>query len=123
MPRDIPPPLSLALTSLRSAKGWTQADLAEAAGFRRQTICDLETGSRKKGSRETLEALAAAMGFEPEDVGLALLFHGGLATRAEVQQESPLDPTPSEIRRARRIAARVGLTETSRTYDQLLDLA
>src|ERR1700704_5627730 len=36
MPRSIPPPLSLVLTYLRAARGWTQRDLAVAAGVPRQ---------------------------------------------------------------------------------------
>jgi hypothetical protein len=36
MPRSIPPPLSLVLTYLRAARGWTQQDLAAAAGMASQ---------------------------------------------------------------------------------------
>jgi tetratricopeptide (TPR) repeat protein/DNA-binding XRE family transcriptional regulator len=123
MPRAAPPPLSLALSCLRKHKAWTEAELAAAAGMRRQQICNFETGIRSELSRETLERLATAMGYGPEDVTLALLFAGGLAGAGAGERLSPVDPTPSEVRRARRIAARVGLTEASRMYGQLLDLA
>src|ERR1700692_343832 len=122
MPRTIRPPLRLALTCLRAARGWTQRDLAAAAGVTRQTICDVETGLRQSLSREQLEQLVAAMGYAPEDVTLALLFLGGLSSVGQELPPSPLAPAPADLRRPRRIAARVGLTETSRMYAQLLDL-
>jgi transcriptional regulator with XRE-family HTH domain len=122
MPRPIPPPLSLALTHLRTARGWTQNELAAAVGLSGKTISDLETGFRQTLSREQLERLISAMDYGPEDVNLALVFLGGLAPAAKEQPPSPIDPTPADVRRARRIAARVGLTETSRMHAQLLDL-
>lgn len=122
MPRAIPPQLSLALTYLRTARGWTQQDLASAAGLPSQVVCDYEKGTRRTLPRETLEELVARMGYAPEDVILALLFLGGLSPAEQEQRCSPEDPSPAEVRRARRIAARVGLTETSRMYAQLLDL-
>jgi transcriptional regulator with XRE-family HTH domain len=122
MPRSIPPPLSLVLTYLRTARGWTQQDLAGTAGVGRQLICDLEKGTRRTLDRETLEGLATAMDYSGGDVTLALLFLGGLQAGGGLRT-SPIEPSAAEYRRARRIAARVGLTETSRRYQQLLDLA
>jgi tetratricopeptide (TPR) repeat protein len=122
MPRPIPPPLSLVLTHLRTARGWTQGDLAAAVGLSSQTICDLETGVRRTLSRDQLERLIAPMGYGPEDATLALVFLGGLAAGGQARPPSPIDPTPGDLRRARRIAARVGLTETSRMHAQLLEL-
>src|SRR5260370_706706 len=122
MPRPIPPPLSLALTHLRTARGWTQQDLAAATGLTSQRICDLEMGTRRTLSRERLERLSGPRDCGREDVTLALVFAGGLAPPRQERPPSPLDPTPSDLRRARRIAARVGMTETSRMYAQLLVL-
>lgn len=122
MPRPIPPPLSLALTHLRTARGWTQLDLAAATGLTPGTICDLETGVRRTLSREQLERLIATMGYGREDATLALVFGGGLAPPRREGPPSPLDPTPADLRRARRIAARVGMTESSRLYAELLVL-
>src|ERR1700680_1620822 len=122
MPRSIRPALSLALLFLRVARGWSQDELAAAAGLRRQTICDFETGVRQTLSREQLEQIVAHMGYTPEDVTLALVFWGALAPIGQELPPSPLDPAPADVRRARRIAARVGLTETSRMYARLLDL-
>src|SRR5260370_950863 len=122
MPRPIPPPLSLALTHLRTARGWTQQDLAAATGLTSQRICDLEMGTRRTLSRERLERLSGPRDCGREDVTLALVFAGGLAPPRQERPPSPLDPPPSDLRRARRIAARVGMTETSRMYAQLLVL-
>jgi transcriptional regulator with XRE-family HTH domain len=122
MPRSIPPPLSLVLTYLRAARGWTQRDLAVAAGVPRQLICDMEKGSRRQLHREALDELVAAMDYGPEDVTLGLVFLGGFHASRN-PRSSPIEPLPSDIRRARRIAARVGLAETSRMHQQLLDLA
>jgi tetratricopeptide (TPR) repeat protein/DNA-binding Xre family transcriptional regulator len=123
MPRTVPPPLSLALTHLRTMRGWTQQDLAAAAGVTGQLICDLEKGTRRTLHRDTLEGLVARMGYAPEDVTLALLFQGGTSAASRDLRLSPVEPSPADLRRARRLAARVGLAETSRLYEQLLELA
>ena len=123
MPRTVPPPLSLALTHLRTMRGWTQQDLAAAAGVAGQLICDLEKGRRRTLHRDTLDGLVARMGYAPEDVTLALLFQGGLSAASRDLRLSPVEPSSADLRRARRLAARVGLVETSRLYEQLLELA
>lgn len=123
MPRVIPPPLSLALTYLRTARGWTQLELAEAAGMTNQVICRYETSRRRLLKLETLESLVALMGYEPADVSLALLFLGGLSPAAKAARRSPVEPSPAELRRAKEMAARVGLTEASRLHAELLDAA
>jgi transcriptional regulator with XRE-family HTH domain len=73
MPRTIPPPLSLALNYLRSAQGWSQKELAEAAGIPANLISDYERG-RKTLSRERLETMAAFMGLPSGAVDTALGF-------------------------------------------------
>ena len=50
------------LTALRKARGMTQVDLAERAGVRQGYLSDLETG-RRKGTADTLAALATALEF------------------------------------------------------------
>ena len=123
MPRAVPPPLSLALTHLRTARGWTQQDLAAAAGITGQLICDFEKGTRRRLRRDMLDGLVARMGFAPEDVTLALLFQGAISAASHDLRLSPVEPSPADVRRARRLAARAGLAETSRLYEQLLELA
>ena len=123
MPRTVPPPLSLALAHLRTMRGWTQQELSAAAGVGGHLICDFETGTRRTLHRDTLERLVAPMGYAPEDVTLALLFQGSVSAASRDLCLSPLEPSPADLRRARRLAARVGLAETSRLYQQLLELA
>src|SRR6185295_15696798 len=62
MPRRPPPPLGLTLTILRSAKGWSQKELAEATGLSRSIISEYETGTTEL-TRDRLEWLAAVMGW------------------------------------------------------------
>jgi transcriptional regulator with XRE-family HTH domain len=123
VPRAVPPPLSLALATLRIARGLTQQELGEAAGVASQVISDYEKGIRRTLKRETLDELAAAMAYAPADVILTLLLLGGLSPAGRLRRLSPVEPSAAEHRRARRIAARVGLTEASRLYSDLLALA
>src|ERR1700687_4447947 len=74
------------------------------------------------GARWRREELGGGMCYPPEAVSLPLMFLGGLSPAEQKQRWSPEDPSPAEVRRARRIATRVGLTESSRMYAQLLDL-
>lgn len=52
------------LRSLRKAKGWTQVDLAKAAGLHQPYIAALENG-RRTPQLDTLETLADALGVSP----------------------------------------------------------
>jgi transcriptional regulator with XRE-family HTH domain len=122
MPRPIPPPLSLALKYLRTARGWTEQELATAAGTARKVLSDYETGSNRTLSREKLDRLVSVMGYEAEDVDLVLLLLAALGP-AEGAGLSPAQPSQGEVRRARRGAARAGLTAASLTRAHLLDLA
>ncbi|HEX9940669.1 MAG TPA: helix-turn-helix transcriptional regulator, partial [Thermoanaerobaculia bacterium] len=72
MPRKPPPPpLSTALTLLRTIQGWPQNELAAALGCGATLLCDYEAG-RKLPSRERLEEAAAVLGLPPEAVDRAL---------------------------------------------------
>jgi transcriptional regulator with XRE-family HTH domain len=55
------------LKALRSAKGWTQQELADKAGLTPAFLSYLENGSRS-GSLESLLKLATALGAEPEQL-------------------------------------------------------
>lgn len=48
---------------LRATRGWTQQDLAHAAGMAIKTIWTLESGGRV--SRSTLRRVAVALGVDP----------------------------------------------------------
>jgi transcriptional regulator with XRE-family HTH domain len=107
MPRSIPPELSVTLTTLRRARGWTAQDLAEATGISTKMISVYEIG-RKPPSRERVEKLAAAMGYPVEAIDLVLLGLKEVTGIAEGPR-SPVDPTPAELRRIKQLAAREGL--------------
>jgi transcriptional regulator with XRE-family HTH domain len=124
MPEPVPPPLNLALSYLRRARGWTQQELAAAAGIKsHQMVCDFEKGKRRPLTREMLETLVGLMGYTQADLTLALLFLGGLSPAGREVRLSPVDPTPAELHRAGRIAGRAGLQATSAMHAHLLRLA
>lgn len=54
-------PLAVNLRALRKAQGWTQAELAEAAGVIQPTVSSIERGARR-GPALAVEMLAAALG-------------------------------------------------------------
>lgn len=59
-------PIRLRVRELREAKGWTQAQLAEAAGIARvPTISDYESGRIQRPDLETLDRIAKALGVDP----------------------------------------------------------
>ncbi len=105
MPRPIPPPLSLALTVLRSSKGWSQKELSQAAGLPRGMISDYEMGRRALSPRK-LEAFAAILGVDADEMELALLPARSLRP-AEEALGPPLGPTAEEQERIERTVARV----------------
>jgi transcriptional regulator with XRE-family HTH domain len=78
MPDDLLAKLGIRVRELRTARGLTQAALAERAGFRSSYFSHLENGL-KGASIETLAAIAAALG-----VTLSELFVG-------VDQPAPSD--------------------------------
>ena len=65
--------------ALRAKKGWTQVDLAKAAGVTRDIVAKIETGWTQ-GKKETMERIATALGVSP-----ALLMFG--AEQAELSDE------------------------------------
>jgi tetratricopeptide (TPR) repeat protein len=115
MPRPIPPSLGLALTLLRAARGWTQGDLAAAAGTVAGVISGYEKGTRQGLDRERLEELAAAMSFDGAAIDLALAAIGGIqpaagqASPEPEAQEAPAAGAAAEGRRVRELALRLGL--------------
>ena len=54
-------PLSLRISELRQAKGWTQTELARRAGIRRATVNRIENAKVKAIDLEVLEKLARAL--------------------------------------------------------------
>jgi transcriptional regulator with XRE-family HTH domain len=108
MPPASPPPLlCVALFTLREARGWTAKDLAEAAGVTPKTIWTWE--NVKPPPREQLEEVLALMDYEPEAID-ALLLGLRLALGPPEEPLSPVDPSGDLLRRIRRLAARLALT-------------
>ncbi|HVT16472.1 MAG TPA: helix-turn-helix transcriptional regulator [Thermoanaerobaculia bacterium] len=123
MPRPAPPLLSVTLTALRRARGWTEVELARAAGISKETVSHYER--EQAPSRDRLESLAAAMGYEVEaidDVLLALAQATGLGAGAADGPRSPADPSPAELRRARQLAAAMGRVAVEVTAHHLVAL-
>lgn len=54
-------PLKLRVAELRKRKGWTQEQLAKAAGVGRVTIARIESSQNKRIDYEVLEKLADAL--------------------------------------------------------------
>lgn len=114
------------LKRLRSAKGWSQEQLAENTKFEgvpkidKQTISRLERGDREKARGRTIEQLARALKVEP-----AVLT--GEAPFPEIEVES--EPTPKSqlnVRVSR--AARNAMTLVAQRYagvhpSQIMELA
>lgn len=103
MPRPIPPPMSVTLTLLRSALGWTQKELADATGIPSSVLSDYEKG-RRTLSPERLQTVAAALGVEPEAVELSS-FCLGFIQPQEVTPGSPLELSRAERRSVLRASA------------------
>lgn len=80
------------LRVLRKARGWTQADLAEASGLTRSHVSRLEGGDIRLPSRERLHRLAQALGTTPDD----LLAAAGY--RADDQTAGDLPDLPLYLR-------------------------
>lgn len=58
-------PIVLRIEELRSAKGWSQRELARRAGVRQATMSHLESGKAKELDLSVLERIAHALGCDP----------------------------------------------------------
>jgi len=117
MPRSLPPPLSAALTSLRSAQGWAQRELARALGISTKTLSFHERG-RSELTRERLETMVALMGLGSEDIDATLLALEQIRGRAE-PAVSPVGPTREERRIIERTAAAMARSAARVTRSEL----
>lgn len=117
MPRSLPPSLSAALTSLRSAQGWTQKELARALGISTKTLSFHERG-RSELTRERLETMVALMGLDSADIDATLLALEQVRGRAE-PVVSPVGPTREERRIIERTAAAMARSAARVTRSEL----
>jgi transcriptional regulator with XRE-family HTH domain len=107
MPRPSPPSASVVLTFLRTARGWSQKDLAQAVGTAGALVSAYETG-RKSLSRQKLESLVAAMGLSSDAIETALLCLESVRTvHPEAVAAGPVAPTGAERRKIEAAAAKV----------------
>lgn len=121
MPRPSDLPTHLTLTLLRSARGWTQRELAQAARASSNVLSGYETGFRPLSLRR-LEDLSAAMGYGPAVVDVALL---GVETLLAVMAPAPcsslVNPTEAEWQRIQRAAAAAAREAAEKTREVLTE--
>ena len=111
MARHRLPELSIVLFFLREGLGWSQTDLARAAGTSANLLNDYEAG-RKGLTRERLEHLLAFMDLRPGRIDAVLAELE--ASRASAQAASgPPDRFEARRRRVEAIAAKFGRLATS----------
>ncbi|MBW8876162.1 MAG: helix-turn-helix transcriptional regulator [Acidobacteria bacterium] len=119
MPEKIPPPFGLALTILRSARGWSQKRLAAESGVAKTMISDFEVG-RRTLSRSRLDSLAAVLGYGSEGVDAALLcLERVRPAEDDVALPSSLGLAPAERRLVDETAALVAKTARDVTRSKL----
>lgn len=122
VPADVPL-LSLVLRLLRTARGWSQRQLGEAAGISQTQISAYERGDSPQLSLATVHTLVAALGYGPKDISAVHLFLTALGEGASTQGASPVEPSPAELRHAGRLAALAGLAEANRVRGKLFQVA
>src|SRR3954454_17306846 len=95
MPFPAPPPESLALTTLRRARGLTGTELAGLDGMTKGKLSRYEMGTDVL-RREKHAELASVMGYELADVDSVIFGIRGATTRRDEIPLSPVDPTLAE---------------------------
>ncbi|HSF38796.1 MAG TPA: helix-turn-helix transcriptional regulator [Thermoanaerobaculia bacterium] len=114
-------PTHLTLTLLRSARGWTQRELAQAARASSNVLSGYETGFRPLSLRK-LEDLSDAMGYGPSVVDVGLL---GVKTLLTILAPSPgsslVNPTEAEWQRIQRAVAAAAREAAEKTCEVLAE--
>lgn len=118
MPRPTPSAAGLALNLLRCARGWSQVELARAAGLGNREISRLETGATTLGP-ERLGEIAGLLGFGPAEVREALAAAERLLAPAGPPEDSLVPLTPEERRAVEEAAARAGRAAAEETRSSL----
>ena len=86
-PDDVSP-WGTVLTVLRVSRGWSQKELAAAAGIRPDVVSDYERQGQKR-SPDRLQSLAAIMGYPPQAVDRTVAFLTGLAASLQLAAGGP----------------------------------
>lgn len=120
MKRQNRAPINLSLELLRRVRGWTQGDLAEAAGISSNVLSGYEAGTRHL-SRRRLEKLASFMGFGLDVVEAALL-HTECIWRSAVPppSDSLVSLDADEIQNIERVVALVARLTFEEVRNRLL---
>lgn len=122
MPSEPLPDFAIVLTFLRSGQGWSQTELAEAAGIPVKLLNNYERG-RKTLTRNRLAQLVAWMGFPPETIDDTLQRLAANRAAARVPA-GPGGTRADATRRIETISSQVGrlFTDVSRAALTLLTL-
>lgn len=117
MPEKPPTAQGLALTYLRSAAGWTQTQLADTLGIKKEAISQYERGA-KPLTRENLDSLVASLA-APEAVDILLFAYDLIFPEHQPEAPSPF-PLSSEERQAiSRAAMAAGHAAAETTWAEL----
>jgi transcriptional regulator with XRE-family HTH domain len=103
VPEQIPSPLSLALTYLRTSAGWSRAQLARTLGLADESLISAYERGAKPLTREKLDSLVESLGHPPEAVDVLLFVHGLI-------YPEPREEAPEERRTMDRAAMAAGWT-------------
>ncbi|MEA2604408.1 MAG: hypothetical protein QOF89_5400 [Acidobacteriota bacterium] len=103
MPEQIPSPLSLALTYLRTSAGWSKTRLARSLGLTDESLISAYERGAKPLTREKLDSLVEPLGHPPEAVDVFLFAHGLI-------YPEPQEEAPGERRTVDRAAMAAGWT-------------
>jgi transcriptional regulator with XRE-family HTH domain len=97
-------PWALALAYLRSASGWTKAELARALGLKDESLLSAYERGAKPLAREQLESLVEPLGHSPEALEVLLAAHELLFPAPSQEAPSPAGLSPGQVRAADRAA-------------------
>lgn len=103
--------LALAIVVLRASRGWTQAELAAAAGTSASVVSEYESGKRRP-TRKVVERFAAATDIFPEDIDHLLpVLHSILESKSRAATPEELG---AQLARKMEILIRSALEELVR---------
>lgn len=88
MKPDDDSPWGTVLTVLRVSRGWSQKQLAAAAGIRPDVVSDYERQGQKRPP-DRLHALTAIMGYPPQAIDRTVAFLTGLAASLQLASGGP----------------------------------
>lgn len=104
MPQEKRSPEAITLLALRSARGWPIKRLAEKLGLADERLLARYERGKKPLTRETLDRLAAELGFSSEEVEALLGAHRFLLFPPPPEEPSPVALRPAQRARIDRTA-------------------